>query len=1067
MYGNYGNEQSEMTLNRAAYGSQAASLMSAGRGHYGSPDLAGDPLAQIGSFVRPATYAPPVRMNVDYYGMYQQSTGIMSNLGIMAGIKQTPRGIYSLDYGLNAAGDMGERLAGGLAGGVGMIAGTLGGGYLGSKMATGFLASTALGLGGYMAGGYAAQKLQESVAQRRDINNFLESSSFRFVGQNNPMADPRGQGGMGINARQGVTDFIKSSEIRDPFMSMDDMSNILKGGANLGLFNGTKDIDDFKKKFKDITDSVKTVTRTLHVTLEDGLKTIKELKSIGIDPSQVKSVVGSADALGRTAGRTAAEMVGIGLQGAEVFRGTGVSMQIGMQATMMNLASVRASRDAGLLSQEAIAQAGGEEALSARMSASGLAYGQSTQGRGLGAAFFSGGAFNQNAFMSNIMGGGGSLIGLAQRAAGNLSSPAALISYQANQDKFLSEMGKTFGERGLQFNAMGGGVAMAGYLSAATGANKQDAYKLSRLQAGASYQEIESEMAMMQDPEGQLRAGIEGAEQSNRRIAFESLRQQTGFNRMVYAVKRVANQVMDYGAKPISRFIDKAQEGMKNLYQEGYLGVTTVSTRGLDLRTSKDFEEEATGPLDLANSRSGIGEKTGLGGLMGLFRKAGAGTVGDRILDSLNANEGAIKSQLGFDTTSKQRHQLTKNDVVLSQDVTGKLTTITREQFDKFNTAARSDVSLQQALEMEKSGQLKNVQAKSVGQLMAAGKLAGVTTEEGASKAMFGLGYEELSTEQKAMLKVSFQGTQIGENISKNEQSRRTGKDINETVSISQSRDAIKKRKEIVATMQKEVGTGVTLSDSALTSLALARGATSESEKEKYLAEAMDAQVKASGPNATADDVEKAMRTLYESGKVDFSGFEQTSSVIKKAESGLSSSRLGQAIEQEVLTKFSKQEDRVAAIQSAKTISQAVSVGDYIAAIETSSGAFKQTTVGAKLTADAQTLKTIQSAENPEDGSKLDGDKLASKIQGLGLGKGVTAKLVGMIGSGRVTSELKDHLQAQSVSQEKTWGTQGQRATADQSGNVVANNLATQLNINIQVHKALSALAQSLEVRRK
>jgi hypothetical protein len=374
----YGNEQSQYTMYRAAYGDSAAHMMMMNQGGMHG----GDAFSQVGRHILPVGYAPPARASLGYYGHTPQQTGFFSSTAGMMGINNPGRSQMYADYAYNTGSDFGERVGGGLAG-LMSTGGGLGVGAIMSKfLGVGILGSLGIGIGATAVAG----SVMDAVGQRREINNFLEQSSFRYVGVGSAMADPR-RGGMAVDARRQSVEMIRQMDIADPMMSTEDLTNILQQGTQKGMFIGTQNMDDFKKKFKDLTDSVKYVTRTLNQTLDEAMGTIKELKGIGIDPGQAKGIISTADMQGRLAGRTGAEMINLGVQGAEMFRGTGVSMGIGAQATMMNLASIRASRDAGLLSTEAIAQAGGEESLALRLNASGLAFGQSAMGRGMGAAF--------------------------------------------------------------------------------------------------------------------------------------------------------------------------------------------------------------------------------------------------------------------------------------------------------------------------------------------------------------------------------------------------------------------------------------------------------------------------------------------------------------------------------------------------------------------------------------------------------------------------------------------------------------------------------------------------------
>lgn len=579
----YGNEQSQYTMNRAAYGDVAASMMMGGSNVMSGAAMGmNNMLSDIGRTVMPVGYMPPARVNVGFYGQYQQQTGFFSSGAGVVGLGGPGRSQMAADYMYNTASDFGERVGGGAAG-IGSAVGSMGvGSIMGRVLGGGIVGS----LAGGMIGSMAASTVMDAVGQRREISNYLENTSYRYITPGSNMADGR-RGGMSAGFRQQTTEMIRQMDIKDPFTSTEDLTMILQQGTQKGMFAGTQNMEDFKKKFKELTDTVKTVTRTLNQSLEEAMTTVKELKSIGVDPGRAKAMVGLADTTGRMAGRTGAEMLNIGLQGAEFFRGTGIEMGIGAQATMMNLAAVRAGRDAGQISTETVAQAGGEEALAMRMNASGLAFAQSTVGRGFGAAFFQNGlgatGFNQGNFMQQMMGGGMGMVGLASTAAGNLSSPAALISYQANQEKFMTEAGKTFGGQGLQMMQMMTGMAQGSFLSGATGAKFEDSFRLALKQQGLSQPEIDTMIGNARGAQDVYKSANASAQQAYQRGLVEEGYRSNSLVNFGSQVRDLGKSAVDVLATPISNMIDGVKNSVINFTEEQAYGVRRANIGGINL----------------------------------------------------------------------------------------------------------------------------------------------------------------------------------------------------------------------------------------------------------------------------------------------------------------------------------------------------------------------------------------------------------------------------------------------------------------------------------------------------
>lgn len=533
-----GDGAAYQTQLRAAYGNNPlfamGGLQTVGGGPIGGGQNA---LSSIGSRIMPLSYTPPAFVVTGFSGRYIQRTGIVNDIKNMIGFGSSARGARDYDISLTAAEDLGERAGLGM-GGAAMTMGEIGVGAVIGR--AGLLA----GFGAYYVAGKYTDAVRKAVVERREIENYLGTTSDRFITASAApgMVDPRRGSGLSYEARRQVSDFIREMDVKDPMLNMKDLTSVLKGSVEAGMFTGTRDMDDFKRRFKDVVENVKVVATTLHQTLEEGVKTMRDLRSIGIDPSQARGVVLNAESAGRVAGRTAGEMLNLGLQGGELFRGTGVDMKIGFQSNIMNMASIRAARDAGMISNEAIAQAGGEESLAQRMTASGLGFAQSAMGRGMAGAFFNAGqagsGFDQTAFMG-MLSGKMDMNQIALRAAANFGSPQAMLKFQANQAEFTSEMGRQFGGQGLKFNMMAGLMTQANMISQATGASREDALKVAMLQSGMSEEASVAAMAEIKNAPGAFEAAQKSAEQTRQGQAIQEAQSN-------FFLSRAWNQFGDY-----------------------------------------------------------------------------------------------------------------------------------------------------------------------------------------------------------------------------------------------------------------------------------------------------------------------------------------------------------------------------------------------------------------------------------------------------------------------------------------------------------------------------------------
>lgn len=670
--GQYGDSQAMLTQNRASFGNYGAMLMggfsSVGHAAMGVYQGSRTALSTIGSIVRPIPYAPPARINVGYYGQYQQETGFVKGALGTTG-NYVPQGASDYTYGYNAAADFGDRagnlgfstarVATGAVAGmvVGDPVGRSIGGMVGSLVGpqTAKLAGTLGGLAGSLVAYQAVESFGEHVAQRREMNAFLESSSFRYVGTGSSMADPRLGGGMSKAARHQTTDYMAQMVSKDTSMNFDDLSTIMKEATSQGMFSGVQGIDSFKSKFKEITEGVKLVTKTLGTTLKEGVKIMEDLKAINIMPGAMSDVTMQAAAVGRVSGRTASEVVGIGLQGAELFRGTGIEAKIGYQSNVMNMASIRAARDAGVLSQETIIQAGGEEALAQRATAAGLGFMQSATGRGFGAAFFNPAAgpagFDKSSFLNAANQGGFNMETLARRAAGNLGTPQNLIQYEAYQDKFMSEMGKAFGG---DMDMMVGMSAMAEadmLVSSGATKDKKAAFRLSLMKQGKDPADADRLMSRLENYSKEFESKMEATNQERIKRTVDEAEATKGIGVQFRRATRLGYDLLEPGTHLAESALDSVREGVLRFREEKVLGVERGDVTGLDFNSiaagakgSKSRKEVLSNlkPIDLDKTWSIFGESSGEA-LEGMLEDLSVGMPGlKNLVESREAKAGDV-----------------------------------------------------------------------------------------------------------------------------------------------------------------------------------------------------------------------------------------------------------------------------------------------------------------------------------------------------------------------------------------------------------------------------------------
>lgn len=411
-------------------------------------------LADFGAQVAPVTYTPPAIAMQPHFGMFQiQQTlgqaGLASFLG-PSGIAingMRANGMFSqkdylspqisyqeyMGYSTRSFADRVGATATSAAStamnlGASSIGGLLGG------MAGGFMG----GMLGATVAPIAVDMAAERAADNISLQTALASGSFRaYQGAN---VDPLTGRGFNRQDRVNIATGLMRMESNDARFNTTDYRQIMETGMQMDLFSGTRDAEDFQKKFKGLVETVKTVSSTLHTTLREGLETIRGLRDMGVtDPMMQQSMVMKSEVMGRMAGKTGMEMMAVGQAGAEMFRGTGIAMERGFSLNQQNTAMVQQMLNQGAISRETVAQMGGINAAGQQLTAGALSSFQTTLGRGTLMA-----AFNPatGALDPNMIGrmAAGDTMSMMGGAAALASSPGGMAKFIAHQEEMISKM---------------------------------------------------------------------------------------------------------------------------------------------------------------------------------------------------------------------------------------------------------------------------------------------------------------------------------------------------------------------------------------------------------------------------------------------------------------------------------------------------------------------------------------------------------------------------------------------------------------------------------------------------
>jgi len=213
-----------------------------------------------------------------------------------------------------------------------------------------------------------------------ELAGTIYKNSQRFIRAGNPMANAFGAGlSYGHSAQ--LAHSVSQLAMHDSRLSLGDYSQIVDTGMRTNQFNDVGSTDDFIKRTKELAAATASLTRTLHMSVGEITQTMGNLRTMGIQGvSQQQAVIRHIGALSGVAGMSSGEMLSFAGQFAEGQMGSGVNGAAAMQMAATNMALVRNASALGIISPNAIAQAGGASAVAANIARAQIGFASSMPG---------------------------------------------------------------------------------------------------------------------------------------------------------------------------------------------------------------------------------------------------------------------------------------------------------------------------------------------------------------------------------------------------------------------------------------------------------------------------------------------------------------------------------------------------------------------------------------------------------------------------------------------------------------------------------------------------------------
>ena len=212
------------------------------------------------------------------------------------------------------AANIGAKLSSGALGAASIMAGTAGsslGSLAGQTLFGGMFGGLAGSLlfgaaGGALVGG-AVDIAADQVKQNYAYDRYLLQNSSKFINVFESNND-RNVGGFNRKERWDMSNWLRHFNT-EKSITDDDTMTLLKGFTEGDLLREVSNVDQFKEKMSQLTDSIKSMALSLNETYENVAQMMADLKKKGIDQRDYKNIAATSKVIGGLTGQDSSEVM--------------------------------------------------------------------------------------------------------------------------------------------------------------------------------------------------------------------------------------------------------------------------------------------------------------------------------------------------------------------------------------------------------------------------------------------------------------------------------------------------------------------------------------------------------------------------------------------------------------------------------------------------------------------------------------------------------------------------------------------------------------------------------------
>lgn len=229
---------------------------------------------------------------------------------------------------------------------------------------------------------------------------------------------------------------------KDVRFGLEDLNPLLAGAQSMDMFTGVRSVEDFRARFKNMMEQVKTITRVFQQTNEEALQTLGAMNQMGLAaPGAVNGRIADVLTLSRMGGMPAGQALALGMSGAQMAGQQGVPLGVGFDMGMRNAIEAQAAAGTMMIDPATLRQMGGVGGVADLANRFGFAAARSPGLANLLAGFTNDSMTEiDQGRVRQFMSGALSLPDLQETAMMRLADPAQRVRYASNLDMLQNQL---------------------------------------------------------------------------------------------------------------------------------------------------------------------------------------------------------------------------------------------------------------------------------------------------------------------------------------------------------------------------------------------------------------------------------------------------------------------------------------------------------------------------------------------------------------------------------------------------------------------------------------------------